>query len=569
MRSTNPASPLPSSVTPSRYTSPMSAIDIRQGDCREVLPTLPDSSVQCVVTSPPYWGLRDYGHADQIGLEATPEEYVETMVGVFREVRRVLRDDGTLWLNLGDSYASSPASGGEQSSKMTGGEHKRTPRNGYTRPAGLKPKDLVGIPWRVARALQEPYYTGEIRNEMDRVWLAAMIDGEDCIFIHKRKTGQSNGQGYVRKNDSYGSGLEVANTNRGIVERCLAIAGKGSICTQEGGRFGRKQTLYRWNLRSNECRGVLEEVYPFLIAKQHEARLAIGCPSSGPKAANAHESLKALHHGGESGIDFPAPEPMFRPGWYLRSDIVWSKSNPMPESVTDRPTKAHEYVFLLTKSARYFFDADAVREKVGQVTRDAASFRDGGVYTGGRSFNNSADKHKDTHGDGECGDGRNIRTVWTIPTQPYSGAHFAVFPRKLVEPCLKAGTSEKGACGECGAPWVRVIEKSDELDASAKGSTFNGGKTGTRDGGGRTQEGPRFKNKTTGWSPACSHDAKPIPCVVMDPFYGAGTVGVVAQDMHLDCIGIELSDDYAALARKRTEQATLPFSAEGGYYAVP
>jgi hypothetical protein len=129
-------------------------VQILQGDCRETLKTLPSASVNCCVTSPPYYGLRDYGHDGQIGLEQTPDEYVAKLVQVFREVRRVLRDDGVLFLNLGDSYASNPASGGEQSSKMTGGEHKRTPSSGYKRPPGLKPKDLIGIPWRVAFALQ-------------------------------------------------------------------------------------------------------------------------------------------------------------------------------------------------------------------------------------------------------------------------------------------------------------------------------------------------------------------------------------------------------------------------------
>jgi DNA modification methylase len=246
-------------------------------DCVEAMRSMPAGSVHCCVTSPPYWGLRDYGNDGQIGLEATPDEYVARMVGVFREVRRVLRDDGTLWLNLGDSYASSPASGG--AGQQEGGAHQRTPTNGYRRPPGLKAKDLVGIPWRVAFALQAD-------------------------------------------------------------------------------------------------------------------------------------------------------------GWWLRQDIIWHKPNPMPESVTDRCTKAHEYVFLLSKSARYFYDADAISERavLGQhVRRRSSNFKKAG---------SQADKFGSHNKGAEliaCDGTRNKRSVWTIATAPYKGAHFAVFPPKLIEPCLLAG----------------------------------------------------------------------------------------------------------------------------------
>ncbi len=403
------------------------------GDVRDVLKTLPAESVDCIVTSPPYWGLRDYGATGQLGLEPTPEEYVANMVEVFREVRRVLRADGTCWVNLGDSYASSGGQGEEGSSD---GDTGRGPRGPRIR-AGLKPKDLVGIPWLVARALQEPYYMGEIRDERERIWLAAMVEAEGCLYIHKRKVGQSNGQGYERKNATYGAGLEVASTDRVIAERCLAIAGKGSICEQSEGR---RQTIYRWTLRSNECRSIIRELYPHFVAKHHEARLLLGCPSSGDKAEAAHESLKALHNGGEATIDFPAPDLLYEPGWYLRADIVWSKSNPMPESVTDRPTKAHEYVFLLTKSPRYFFDQEAVREpghNWGPRDRSNAKHNTEGFRAAGQPPHTGL-----TNGDATAG--RNIRSVWEIGTQPFSEAHFATYPEALVERCLKAGCSEGG-----------------------------------------------------------------------------------------------------------------------------
>jgi hypothetical protein len=368
--------------------------EILEGDCREVLASLPERSVQTVVTSPPYFGLRDYGTGEweggengcdhiekasarndlgpddlarraaafatgtgsgsqvsavqfkhecgkcgarrvdcQIGLEPSPDEYVAALVSVFREVRRVLRDDGTVWLNLGDSYATThhgKHNGSASEAFNDPGDAWREnvvhERREKAIPSGCKPKDLIGIPWMVAEALKAPYYAGTIKDERDRIWLAAMIDAEGCMFIHKRKVGQSNGQGYVRRNDSYGAGLEISSTDRVIVENVARITGRGSICQQTPEQNERrKQTIYRWNLRSNECREVIREVYPYLVAKQHEARLVLGCPSSGPDAERAHVSLKAIHQGGQPGIDFPAPESMFERGWFLRSDIIWSK----------------------------------------------------------------------------------------------------------------------------------------------------------------------------------------------------------------------------------------------------
>jgi DNA modification methylase len=257
--------------------------DILQGDVRETLRALPEQTVQTCVTSPPYFGLRDYGVDGQIGLEPTPAEYVEQMVQVFREVRRVLRDDGTLWLNLGDSYAANrtyqvPSTKGgpkHSDSQSAGGK-------GSVVPDGLKPKDLIGIPWRVAFALQAD-------------------------------------------------------------------------------------------------------------------------------------------------------------GWYLRQDIIWHKPNPMPESVTDRCTKAHEYIFLLSKSERYFFDSDAMKEPAThagkRVSLGDKSFSKGQAAGAGMapSGNGLADHY-------DVPETRNRRSVWTVTTRPYKGAHFATFPETLIEPCVLAGS---------------------------------------------------------------------------------------------------------------------------------
>ncbi len=376
-------------------------LTIHQGDCRAVLAGLEAGSVHTVVTSPPYWGLRDYGHGDQLGLDPTPEEYVANMVAVFREVRRVLRDDGTLWLNLGDSYAASSNTGGTASIQGSRKRMGAMTSKGHGIPTGLKPKDLVGIPWRVAFALQAD-------------------------------------------------------------------------------------------------------------------------------------------------------------GWYLRSDIIWSKPNPMPESVTDRPTKAHEYLFLLAKSERYYFDADAVREPLNPENvahHDRYSSRPvvgrgpnpdrndgGGTTQGGVGYNPA---------------GRNIRSVWTIATQPYPGAHFATFPPKLVEPCILAGTSERGVCPECGAPWRRVVER---VGAEVKAPRSAYGHGAGRNDGGRSQL-VGAATSTTGWRPTCAHaDTPTVPGVVLDPFGGSGTTAMVAQHLGRRAVLIELNPDYIGQQLRRN--AAVPLGLE-------
>jgi len=422
----------------------------------------------------------------------------------------------------------------------------------------LKPKDLVGIPWRVAFALQQPFYTGRIRKEADRIWLAAMIDGEGCMFIHKRKAGQSNGQGYERKHDSFGAGLEVANTHLSIIERCMEIVGQGSICHQdkETAHKFRNLRLYRWSMRSNECREIVREVYPYLTAKKHEARLLLGCPPSGELAERAHAGLIGLHNGKEADIDFPEPASMYEPGWYLRSDIIWSKNNPMPESVRDRPTKAHEYLFLLAKQPAYFYDAEATKEPA--IMQPQRRNTDG---KGPKSVGYVP--HRQATGDTDPNmqrGGRNRRDVWTIPTAPYKGAHFAAFPPKLVEPCILAGTSAKGVCPECGAPWERVqdIHKGGRSDtANPKTSAL-----GRAHAHGHSSHQPGWRalepdtTRFLGWRPTCDHDAEPVPAVVLDPFCGSGTVGAVCRKLGRKFIGLDLSAPYLELARERLAKTT-------------
>lgn len=412
------------------------------GDVRETLASLPDKSIHCVVTSPPYWGLRDYGTAtwvggdpdcshkrdskfsescstgqkllegaigdgiykvqcprcgamredSQLGLEPTVDEYVEHMVQVFREVRRVLRDDGTLWLNLGDSYAGSNGNGWKQAIATTnasngGGENEIFRAKNGRDDGDLKPKDLVGVPWRVAFALQAD-------------------------------------------------------------------------------------------------------------------------------------------------------------GWYLRQDIIWAKPNPMPESVRDRCTKAHEYMFLLTKKSHYFFDSEAIKEPAKYAYDDRGSRADSRK---GAGISNAMY--------GSTGAFRNKRSVWTVTTKPFKGAHFATFPQDLIEPCIAAGTSKKGCCAQCGSPVVRQVSRKriarNELptnDPRYRPNDYNGayGEINGKGDAGFSQ------TDTIGWAKECKCDTQEVvPCTVLDVFFGAGTTGVVAQRLGRAYLGCELNPEYAKIATER------------------
>jgi DNA modification methylase len=449
--------------------------EIRQGNALEILGALPEESLHCCVTSPPYWGLRDYGVAAQVwggdhghrhswgpliqvnatnhtdkrrwnharngrgeeqpkekrpgwerhkvgqgnfcgcgawsgslGLEPTPELYVAHIVEVFRAVRRVIRADGTCWLNLGDSYARDECKGlhtpgqlGKQA-YMSDGGGGRAAVAANLRASRLKPKDLCGIPWRVALALQAD-------------------------------------------------------------------------------------------------------------------------------------------------------------GWYLRSDIIWAKPNPMPESVTDRPTKAHEHLFLLAKSERYYYDAEAIKERISPKTLTVRTTpRKGtGVESAGEKLSlwmerNGGRYHPAT---------RNKRSVWTIAAEPYSGAHFATYPAALVEPCVKAGTSERGCCPRCGAAWRRVTRKPsvNPVDYQGKWSEANDKASGrrmlanlrARRHAGEAHDHPFRAPKTLGWLPTCTHGEGPVPCTVLDPFCGSGTTGVAALRLRRRFIGIELNPNYVEMARRR------------------
>ncbi len=354
------------------------------------LQKLQDKSVHTVVTSPPYWAVRDYGIDGQLGLESTVDEYLQKMVEVFREVRRVLRDDGTLWLNIGDKYS--------------------------TRNIGM---DTISPSMELKYSLL-PDQTG---------------------FIYDRP------------------------------EKNLMLI---------------------------------------------PARLAI-----------------ALQ------LD----------GWILRSDIIWHKSNPMPESVTDRPTNAHEHLFMLAKNPRYFYDAEAVREE--------------GIIPSGTKAAKGSQKRANTPGVNSrppeytiYTGTRNLRSVWTIATQPRLDAHFASFPDELARRCILAGTSESGCCPHCGANWIRKTKSKfiPQEDVSIEKGVRGTGSHKPMDKSNSWEGFPRGRTEktTTGWMPSCTcEDNIPIPCTVLDPFGGSGTVADIAREQNRSSILIEINPDYIDIQKHR------------------
>lgn len=379
------------------------------GDVREQLATLDENSVHCVVTSPPYWGLRDYGVSGQLGLESTLDEYVAVMGEVFQEVNRVLRTDGTLWLNLGDTYANDSKWGGGKNYDGFRGGH-RDSRN--RKRSGLKSKDLCGVPWRVALELQ-------------------------------------------------------------------------------------------------------------------------------------------------------------RRGWWLRSEVIWHKRSPMPLSVKDRPTTAHEHVFLLAKSARYFYDQVAGSERCSEGTHDRGAGSRRKLAEESQGYVRSKPSFNDSTVDRVTR--RNARSVWTLSTEPFREAHFATYPTELVRRCLLHGVSERGVCPACGAPWMRLTEQVREATRPgtntkvanmAPGWDVNGAGAKVY----RDAQRHVTRVETIGWEPGCACNAgEPIGALVLDPFLGSGTTIVTALRLGARGLGIELSPEYAELAERRIkrEAAAGPLFAGG------
>jgi DNA modification methylase len=754
-------------------------IRVLHGDCRDVLPTLAAESVQCCVTSPPYYGLRDYGTASweggdpgcdhrkvqdaisaiatstldggkkttghlqegyrgwcarcgarrvdqQIGLEQSPDAYVAELVSVFREVRRVLRPDGLVFLNLGDSYAGSWGARGR-------GDHTNAPRpdleakygtgaptrNGLPE-LGIKPKDLLGIPWMVAFALRADgwwlrkdiiwclsggtrVYARTQKGEMpmtikDMVRLdpstVQLWNGEKWTQVLgwnetprpatsyeiELRNGQRIGctanhewptlHGNVRADDlrvgdiirhcklpqpelprhpsalddetiGWFVGLYIAEGSRsgGTIqiashsneeERFIRLANLaeafdgysavhktsengctvsingpmigGLIDTYVSGDLASGKHLHPrcWRRSNAFLRAVLDG---YLSGDghwdEHNQRWRLGFCDNDELVADLRTigarlgvSVRLRRHQHQfAGREFPGYRGEVRfarsDHWNSRDDgeIVairesrarkfWdigvadephlfalasgilthnSKPNPMPESVTDRPTSSHEHVFMLAKSERYFWDGDAVKEENSPTGKPFGHKRN----VAAKTDTSRRDAHS-IHAAGldpaaYWGFGRNIRDVWTIATQPFKHSHFATMAPELAARCIKAGTSERGCCSRCGAPWERQSGREVQPQAfpDAKYDRSDPRFATKRNMGARYQAELNANPKvTTGWAPSCSCGAPAVPCTVLDPFGGAGTTGLVADRLGRNAVLIELNPAYGGMARER------------------
>jgi DNA modification methylase len=395
------------------------------GDVRERLTELPDASVQCCVTSPPYWGLRDYGTEGQIGLEATPDAYAQTMVEVFREVKRVLKDDGTLWLNLGSSMASDPKKGGSGTFNGRNGRGES-----YGRPAiqSLRPSRVPAYD-NDGRALED----SQVPDSVD----CDLCDG--CRAARETRTESS-----VRRRGT--SGHDVSTT---ICEgeRLDSVRAPDAVSLRAAPESTSPLSSEPRQAACSHCANC-GACLSVLRSTSRDARLCarrVGC-MTGSELLASDDRNQGMDASGTAWLKYT----MFKPkdlvpipwmvamalqadGWYLRSDIIWSKPNPMPESVTDRPTKAHEYIFLLSKKASYYYDAEAIKEQ-GIIAAGTKAAKGSAERFNTPGVNSRPPEYKQYTGT------RNCRSVWQITTQPYPGAHFATFPEALPERCITAGT---------------------------------------------------------------------------------------------------------------------------------
>ena len=593
---------------------------------------VPDETIQCVVTSPPYWGLRKYPGEQELvwggtedcehrwgepetksvnyvqgnpefarphreyknfstetntcsicgawkgsyGLEPTPEMYVQHTIEILREIRRVLRKDGVVFWNIGDSYMSSPSNqqgrGVNGSNAGSRGAFENIGRQKRTPTGSLKTKDLCLIPFRVAIAAQEPYQEFTIKELADRAWLAGIVDADGCISIHHYDRGA-----YHQFNPfiSVGCSDEIMVNRCASITRCNGTRQVNRPAVDSRG-INSNRPHYEWRLEGENAAKILEDIYPYLVVKEKQARVAHALWRNIQDTKETHkgkghktpdnvvrdrlalwELIKKCNQRESVEVDLPDVPQHIEPGWWVRSDIIWAKPNPMPESVTDRPANSHEYIFMLTKSAKYYWDADAVRED-----------RQGDTHSRGSKRNPPADTNRGAYTDwtkymkkDDDLVGRNLRSVWTFPTQPYPEAHFAVFPEKLPEICIKAATPEVGCCSKCGSPWVRVVDTHYHNDTTKSGRPAKGnnkpesvGETKTFASGERT----RRIDTTIGWQPTCKCNAEKVPSIVLDPFAGSATTLAVAKRLGRHAIGFELSAEYCKLAQKRVEGITAP-----------
>ncbi len=466
-------------------------IQILQGDCRDVLKTLPDCSVHCCVTSPPYWGLRDYGVEGQIGLEKTPEEYVSKMVEVFREVKRVLRDDGTVFLNIGDSYYGSSMTGGKNSKE---GSAKRVGRM-FEKPSGVQRATSCGISGKAPANCQDHdclygNLCGVCREVYRRIsrnydllypMLIASLSvptRESMGFVSDHSPTSDSShlgdrifpaiqdllhcEGHAAEQlhafresmpDEFSRQLLDLCWQRGNSSACL-LCGRSLACDALASSYRLDGFLGQVQRNRDNALHVAQQAQ----SSQCKDKACVYCggtlttesPPYVQPYRTINQSKSQLKPKDLVGIPWRVAFALQADGWYLRQDIIWHKPNPMPESVTDRCTKAHEYIFLLAKSPRYYYDAEAVKEKQTESTVARAAYgwngrtddNSNGARTGStfKRMAESGEKIGTIPADGL----RNKRSVWTVSTKPYREAHFATFPPDLIQPCIRAGCPAGG-----------------------------------------------------------------------------------------------------------------------------
>lgn len=527
------------------------SVRVLAGDCRDVLRSLPDQSVHCCVTSPPYYGLRDYGWEGQIGLEETPDAYVAEMVEVFREVRRVLRDEGVLFLNLGDSYSaggtgtwkrgnkpsdlstSSPTNPKRQDAVARGGARRAIACDTLGKePAGSSERgcfcqslcDACRAAYRIGIA-----HSGRQHDATPLASNSASTPARRAVRPSRPPTSGSAAQPDHIETATQDQPPSAAPADEPLRASQASTPAESSPPRPEGSRQSGQ---------SSECRLCGCSLPDSALASA--GRAACSCDTAQrasasdiagtDAAASAYPGFTraALKPKDLIGIPWMVAFALRDDGWYLRQDIIWSKPNPMPESVTDRPTKAHEYLFLLSKSPRYYYDAGAIAEPAiySELSgQDASGYKDAALYGGKHTKadatpRNDGERWNGNNGKGfkksdkqrghsrrhagfndrwdamekaeQCADTRNKRSVWTVATKPFPEAHFATFPPALIEPCILAGCPTAG--------------------------------------------------------------------VVLDPFGGAGTTALVAERLQRNSILIELNSDYCAMMLKRLHDDMPLFS---------
>ncbi len=572
---------------------------------------LPDESVQMVVTSPPYWGLRKYSGEQELvwgdkdckhqwkenthmhnwernqspklgisgdasasatgyqktnicslcgawkgayGLEPTPEMYVQHTIEILREVRRVLRKDGVVFLNLGDSYFSTSVGAGGYSKKQASnagsyfdGGVRRGGRNGKR---GKVLSNLKGG----GSSFESPdgEYGGCVKCHN--------LDTDDCPYPALGILSGLSSHSHREQQPDHLDNLGLAS--QGVHNEGETSGLYSSPSSLDGVALGAQEST------NHASFGEFPRYPSDLVCSYYQPSHYSASSTSNPLGTLYHiPKLKAKDL---CLIPFRVAIAAQEDGWWVRSDIIWSKPNPMPESVTDRPTNSHEYILMLTKSAKYYYDQEAVREAYTEPLN----------RWGGPEFRDSSHKYIELGGhDGEqkygatsmfrkgrpvrpIETGRNLRSVWTFPTQPYPEAHFAVFPEKLPELCIKAATPEVGCCSKCGAPYQRITEgKPNYANATFRNSKRymeQGYAPDNSEHEGKLWRGEKGDGVTTiGWQPTCKCNADKVPSIVLEPFCGAGTTLWVAKKLNRKAVGYEISEEYCQLALERNRQQVL------------